>query len=100
MNRITKISIAVACALGMSAAVAQSVQRGGTVVSVGKATSKVAQASTPAPVQTAQAGGAAGGASTGGAAGGIGAAGSVGSTAVFVGATVGTFAGAKSTTSH
>jgi hypothetical protein len=28
MNRMTKISIAVACALGMSAAVAQTVQRG------------------------------------------------------------------------
>jgi hypothetical protein len=80
MKLTIKATIAAACALGMATAFAQTVQRGETTV---------AQASTTAPVQVAQAGaaagGAAGGASTGGVVGGIGVAGSVGSTIVFVG---------------
>jgi len=101
MNLMTKLSIAVMCAVGMSAAVAQSVQRGDTAASnTGKATQTLAQASTAAPVQVAQAGGAAAGASTGSAVGGIGVAGSVGSTALFVGAAVVSVSQAKSTTSH
>ena len=93
MNRMTKISIAVACALGVSAAFAQSVQRG-------EEKQTVAQASTTAPIQTAQAGaaagGAAGGASTGGVVAGIGTAGTVGSTLVFVGSAVAATAASSS----
>jgi hypothetical protein len=103
MNRMTKVSIAVVCALGMSAAVAQTVQRGATAAgNTSKATQTVAQASTTAPVQVAQAaaGGAAGGASTGGALAGVGTAGTVGSTVVFVGSAAAGLAGTKSTTSH
>jgi hypothetical protein len=85
MIRMAKISIAVACALGMSAAFAQTVQRG-------EAKQTVAQAGTTAPIQTAQAGAAAGGAasgaSTGGFVAGIGVPGTVGSTVVFVGSAV------------
>jgi hypothetical protein len=81
MKRMTKISIAIACAFGMSAALAQSVQRGGVTVSNA---GEVAQASTSAPIQTAQAGGTATGASSGGAAAGI----DVGKTLVVVGAAV------------
>jgi hypothetical protein len=67
MKRMAKISIAVACALGMSAVVAQSVQRGGVTVSnSGGATQPVAQAAITAPIHTAQAGGTSGGASTSG----------------------------------
>jgi len=82
MKRMTKISIAVACALGMSAALAQTVQRGDETVS--NATQTVAQASTAAPIQTAQAGGTATGASTSGAVAGAG----LGTTLVVVGAAV------------
>jgi hypothetical protein len=93
MMRITKISIAVACALGVSAAFAQSVQRD-------EAKQTVAQASTTAPIQTAQAGaaagGAAGGASTGGVLAGVGTAGTVGSTVVFVGSAVAATAASSS----
>jgi len=101
MKRMTKISIAIACAFGVSAAVAQTVQRGDVAASnAGKATQTVAQASTTAPIQTAQAGaaagGAAGGASTGGVLAGVGTAGTVGSTVVFVGSAV---AGAASASS-
>lgn len=101
MNRMTKLSIAVMCAVGMSAAVAQTVQRGAAAASdAGKATQTVAQASTTAPIQTAQAGaaagGAAGGASTGGVIAGVGTAGTVGSTALFVGSAVAATAGASS----
>jgi hypothetical protein len=85
VKRVTKISIAIACAFGMSAALAQSVQRGGVTVSnSGEATQTVAQASTSAPIQTAQAGGSATGASAGGAAAGAG----LGTTLVVVGAAV------------
>lgn len=87
MKLTIKAAIAAACALGMTTAFAQTVQRGEAAAV--KGTQTVAQASTIAPVQVAQAaGGAAGGASTGGAVGGIGVAGSVGSTVVFVGAAV------------
>lgn len=93
MARMTKISVAIACAFGMSAALAQTVQRGDAAVgNAGQATQTVAQASTAAPIQTAQAGaaagGAAGGASTGGVLAGVGTAGTVGSTIVFVGSAV------------
>lgn len=87
MNRITSISIAVACALGVSATVAQTVLRGdATVSNAGKATQTVAQASTTAPIQTAQAG----------TSGGVGTPGSVGSTVLFVGAAVAGVAAASS----
>lgn len=92
MIRATKISIALACALGVTAALAQTVQRG-------EEKQTVAQASTTTPIQTAQAGaagGAAGGASTGGVMAGVGTAGTVGSTVVFVGSAV---AGAASASS-
>jgi hypothetical protein len=106
MKLTIKATIAAACALGMFAAFAQTVQRGETAAV--KGTQTVAQASTLAPVQVAQAGatpgGAAGGASTGGTVGGIGVAGSVGSTVVFVGAAVAALAstsgGASTPTSH
>jgi hypothetical protein len=89
MKAIAKVSIAVACALGAGFAMAQSVERGGKVVSK-PATQTVAQSSSAAPIQTAQAsgaaaGGAAGGASTGSVVAGVGTAGTVGSTVVFVG---------------
>lgn len=88
MKLTIKATIAAACALGMATAYAQSVQRGETTAV--KGTQSVAQASTVAPVQVAQAGaaagGAAGGASTSGLPAGIGVAGSVGSTVVIVGA--------------
>jgi hypothetical protein len=100
MKSLTRISIAVACALGVSAALAQSVQRDGVTVSKAGATQTVAQA----PIQTAQAGaaagGAAGGASSAGALGGVGVAGSAASTITFVGAAAVSVAGTKSTTSH
>lgn len=88
MKRITGISIAVACALGMSAAFAQTVQRGDTRVSDTKPTQTVAQASTTAPVQVAQAGGAAAGAAAGGATATVG----LGTTLVLVGAAIATIA--------
>ena len=88
MRLTIKATIAAACALGMFAAFAQTVQRGEMTAVKGMQT--VAQASTVAPLQVAQAGasagGAAGGASTGGLVGGVGVAGSVGSTVLFVGA--------------
>jgi hypothetical protein len=88
MRFTIKATIAAACALGMTTAFAQTVQRGETTAV--KGTQSVAQASTVAPVQVSQAGaaagGAAGGASTGELVGGIGVPGSVGSTVVFVGA--------------
>jgi hypothetical protein len=97
MKRMTKISIAIACAFGMSAALAQSVQRGGVTVSnAGEATQTVAQASTSAPIQTAQAGGTATGASSGGAAAGI----NVGKTLLVVGAAVAAIAIASDSDSH
>ena len=64
MRRLTSISIAVACALGVTAVAAQTVQRDGK---------DVRPAQTRAPAQTAQA--PAGGAATGGAAAGGAAAG-------------------------
>jgi hypothetical protein len=105
MNNLTRISIAIACALGTSAALAQSVERNGATVSKAGSTQTVAQASTAAPIQTAQAGAAAGsaagGASAGGAAaGGIGVAGSTAGTLTFVGAAAASVAGASGTTSH
>ena len=86
MKRRIKIPVAMLCALGMSAAAAQSVQRDGAIVgSTGKATQVVAQASTTAPIHVAQAGGAATGASAGGgAAAGLG----LGTALVVVGAAV------------
>lgn len=100
MKHMTKISIAIACAFGASAALAQTVQRGDVTVSGANAPQTVAQASTAAPIQTAQAGaaagGAAGGASTGGVLAGIGTAGTIGSTIVFVGAAVAATAAASS----
>ena len=64
MKRMIEISLATMCALGMSAAAAQTVLRDGVVVgSTGKAPVVVAQASTTSPIQVAQAGGAATGAS-------------------------------------
>lgn len=104
MHYIARIPIAVACALGMGTALAQTVQRGDvTVGTAGEATQTVAQASTAAPIQTAQtgAGGAAGGASAGGAAAGAG----LGTTLVVVGAAVAAIAvatddGGTTTTHH
>jgi len=109
MKRMTKISIAIACAFGASAALAQTVQRGDVTVSGANAPQTVAQASTAVPIQTAQtgaaAGGAAGGASAGGFVAGIGVPGTVGSTVVFVGSAVAATAaasqgGGTSPTSH
>ena len=98
MKRMTKFSIAIACAFGASVALAQTVQRGDVTVSNAQAPQTVAQASTSAPIQTAQAGaaagGAAGGASTGGVLAGVGTAGTVGSTIVFVGSAVAAVAAA------
>ena len=86
MKRMIKISVAMLCALDMGAAAAQTVQRDGVVVgSAGKAPVAVAQASTTAPIQVAQAGGAANGAAAGGgAAAGLG----LGTALVVVGAAV------------
>jgi hypothetical protein len=103
MKLTIKATIAAACALGMTTALAQTVQRGETTAV--KGTQTVAQASTAAPVQVAQAaGGAAGGASTGGVVGGVGVAGTVGSTVVFVGsavaATAATSGGTYTPTAH
>ena len=99
MKRMTKFSIAIACAFGASVAPAQTVQRGDVTVSNAQAPQTVAQASTSAPIQTAQAGaaagGAAGGASTGGVLAGVGTAGTVGSTIVFVGSAVAATAAAS-----
>lgn len=98
MNVTLKAAVAAACALGLSAAYAQTVQRGETSAAK-PAQQTVAQASGTAPIQTAQAGaaagGAAGGASGGGFVAGIGTAGTIGSTAVFVGAAVAGVAGAS-----
>jgi hypothetical protein len=89
MNHITRISIAVTCALGVSAAFAQTVQRGeATVSGASKTTQTVAQASTTAPVRVAQAGGAATGATAGGATAGVG----IGTTLVVVTAAIATIA--------
>jgi hypothetical protein len=98
MKLSIQATIVAACALGMTAAIAQTVQRGETTALKGPQT--VAQASTVAPIQTAQvgaaAGGAAGGASTaGGFVAGIGTAGTVGSTVVFVGSAVAATAAAS-----
>lgn len=97
MKLTIKATIAMACALGMTTAFAQTVQRGETTAV--KGTQTVAQASTVAPVQVAQAGAPAGGASTGALPGEIGVAGSVGSTVVFVGAAVAAVAISTSETS-
>lgn len=84
MIRMTKISIAIACAFGMSAALAQSVPLGDVMAgNAGQATQTVPQAFTAAPTQTAQAG-----TSTGGVLAGVGTADKVGSTIVLVGAAV------------
>lgn len=96
MNVTLKAAIAAACALGVSAVYAQTVQRGETSAAK-PAQQTVAQASGTAPIQTAQAGGAAGGASGGGFAAGIGTAGTVGSTAVFVGSAIAATAASAST---
>jgi hypothetical protein len=66
MRQLSKLSIAVLCALGITAVGAQTVQRDGK---------EVKPAQTRAPVQTAQA--QAGGAAAGGAAGGVAAGGAV-----------------------
>ena len=57
MHSLTKLSIAVLCAFGITAVTAQTVQRDGKVVQ---------PAQTRAPVQTAQAGGMAAGGAVGG----------------------------------
>lgn len=90
MKRMIGISVAAACAVSMSAAFAQTVQRGDTIVgTAGKATQTVvAQASTTAPIQVAQAGGAATGAAAGGATATVG----LGTTLVLVGASIATIA--------
>lgn len=88
-----KATIAAVCALGMSTAFALTVQHGETTAV--KGTQAVAQASTVAPVQVAQAG-AASGASTGV---GVGIAGGVGNTVVFVGAAVAAVASVSGGTS-
>lgn len=90
MKRLIKILTVVACASGMSAAAAQSVQRDGeTISAAGKPAQVVAQASTAAPIQVAQAsGGAAAGASTGAAAAGAG----FGAGLVIIGAAIATIA--------
>jgi hypothetical protein len=90
MKSIAKVSVAAVCALGLSAAMADEAKN----VEKEQPRHIVAQAS-GAPVQVAQAGGAAGGASTGGVAGGIGVAGSIGSTVVFVGSAIAGFAAAS-----
>lgn len=81
MNITLKAAIAAACALGLSAAYAQTVQRGETSAAK-PAQQTVAQASGTAPIQTAQAGGAAEGAAAGGATAGVG------TTLVIVGAAI------------
>jgi len=104
---MTRIAIAVACALGASAAIAQSTPPAKSAAGA-PAQTTVAQASSAAPIQTAQAGaaagGAAGGASAGGAAaGGAMAAGTTVGTLTFIGAAAVSVAGASqnnSTTSH
>lgn len=89
MAKILGIPIAIACALGMGAASAQTVLRDGAVVGdAAKAPQTVAQAATSAPIQVAQArgssGGASAGASTGGTATGVG----LGTALIVVGAAV------------
>jgi len=101
MKRMMRILIAAACALASGAAFAQSVQRDGVTVSgLGKASQTVvAQASTAAPIQVAQAGGASAGASTGGAATGLG----LGTSLIVVAAAVATISvtvNSGSTTQH
>jgi len=96
MKKLGKVTIAAICALGAGAVMAQSVVRDGKVVSK-PATQTVAQASTTAPVQVAQAGGAAAGA-TGGT---ITGAGTVVGTSIFVGTAIAAAAvQANSTSSH
>lgn len=92
MKAVSKVSFALACALGMSAVGAQTVQRDGINVSdTGKATQTVAQAPGTAPIQTAQAGGgASGGASTAGAT--AGAAGATTGAMIAVGVAAGVVA--------
>ena len=102
--KTTRIAIAVACALGMGAAVAQSAKP--VTDAAGAPTQTVAQSSIAAPIQTAQAGaaagGAAGGASTATAAGGALASGTLVGTLTFVGAAAVTVAGSNhnTTTQH
>jgi hypothetical protein len=72
MRKLTKVSIAVLCALGVTAVSAQTVQRDGKEVN---------PAQTRVPVKVAQAP-AGGGAATGGAAGGAAAAGGVSAGAI------------------
>ena len=88
----------------MGTALAQTVQRGDvTVGTAGEATQTVAQASTAAPIQTAQAGAPAGGAAGGASAGGAAAGAGLGTTLVVVGAAVAAIAVASdsgSTVTH
>jgi hypothetical protein len=94
MKRLLGTLMALACALGASAAVAQSVQRdGATVGSAGNpGPAALPQAVANSPMQLAQAssapGGAAAGASAGGAAAGVG----FGTALIVVGAAVATIA--------
>jgi len=96
MKHLTKVSIAVACALGVSAVYAQSVQRGDKVVSQ-PATQTVAQASTTAPIQTAQAAGGAAAGAAGSAAGAAAVVTPIVGTTVFIGAAVAATAVASDT---
>jgi hypothetical protein len=93
MNRLTKISLAVICALGVSAVTAQTVQRDGQ---------EVKPAQTRAPVKTAQAGGAAAGGAAGGtaAAAGAGTAAAVFAVGVGLAAVAGASQSADSATTH
>ena len=87
MQRLSRISIAVVCALGVTAAIAQTVQPRGQ-----------GAAQVRPPLQTAQApaaGGAASGASTGTAAGGAGGA-NIAGTLVYVGIGLAAVAGTAS----
>lgn len=108
MQRIIKAAIVVASAVGVSAVMAQSVERDGKVVSKPTPQTTVAQAQTAAPIQTAQAGaaagGASGGASTATVAGSFGATATATGAAVFVGTGLAVIAvsaaGADPTVSH
>ncbi len=83
MKKLDKVTIAVACAIGAGAVMAQSVVRDGKVVSKLE-NQTVAQASTTAPAQVAQAGGAAAGA-TGGSLKGTG---TVAGTTILIGTAI------------
>ena len=101
MMRMIRIPMAIACALGVSAASAQTVVRDGVVL--GKAPQTMAQASSTTPIQLAQASGSAGGAATGATAGGAAAGVGFGTALIVVGAAVATIAvtvDSGSTVSH